>query len=166
MAHYGSIPALRAQTAQLKLFAPAFAYLDDLLRPGSTAGERLRGLAEGDNHRVDLGGGVFALEQVYAAKVRADGFFESHRKFIDVQVVVAGGEAMEVADIGRMTVRQPYNPERDLIVYEDCTSAAILRVQAGEAAVFFPTDGHMPGLRINADATLVRKTVIKVPVPA
>ena len=166
MALYGSLPALRAQTAQLKMFEPAFAYLDDLLRPGSAAGERLRGLADGDTHRVDLGGGVFALEQVYAAKVRADGFFESHRKFIDVQVVIDGGETMEVADIGRLTARQPYNGDRDLIVYEDCSTPALLRVHAGEAAIFFPADGHMPGLRINSEATLVRTTVIKVPVPA
>ena len=166
MALHGSLDTIRAQTARMNLFGPTFAYLDELFLPGSPAAERLRGIAAGDTNRVELAGGAFALEQVYPAKVRADAFFESHRKFIDVQVVFEGVEAMELVDISRLTTRQPYNPDRDVIVYTDCPDPSVLRVQAGEAAVFFPADGHMPGLRTGSSATLVRKTVIKVPVPA
>jgi len=166
MALHGALATIRAQTAGMNLFGPAFAYLDEMFQSGSPAALRLQGIAAGDTHRVELTNGCFALEQVYPAKVRADAFFESHRKYIDVQVVVAGAEAMELADISRLTVRQPYHADRDVIVYTDCPDASVLRVQAGEAAVFFPPDGHMPGLRTGVTATLVRKTVIKVPVPA
>ncbi|MEI7551162.1 MAG: YhcH/YjgK/YiaL family protein [Verrucomicrobiota bacterium] len=166
MALHGALDPVRAQVAPLEIFGPAFAYLDELFRDGSPAAARLRGLAAGDSQRIELAGGSFALEQVYPAKVRADAFFESHRKYIDVQVVFEGVEAMELADIARLTTRQPYHAERDVIVYADCPDASVLRVRAGEVAVFFPADGHMPGLRTDAAPTLVRKTVIKVPVPA
>ncbi len=106
------------------------------------------------------------LEETYETKLRADGFFESHRKFIDIQAIFEGEELMEVADIARMKIRQPYHPDRDLIVYEDSTEAALLRVHAGQAAVFFPADAHMPTLRVRAAAVNVRKCVVKVPVPA
>lgn len=164
MALHGSLDTIRAQTARMNLFGPAFAYLDELFRAGSPAAERLRGITAGDSHKVQLADGSFALEQVYPAKLRADAFFESHRKYIDVQVVFEGAEAMELVDISRLTARQPYNAERDFIVYADCTESSVLHVRAGEAAVFFPADGHMPGLRTGSEGTLVRKTVIKVPV--
>ena len=56
--------------------------------------------------------------------------------------------------------------KRDLIIYEDNTEASHLRVYAGSAAVFFPSDAHMPTLRVRNDAVHVRKCVVKVPVPA
>ena len=166
MAIYGSLSTVRAQTARMEIFAPAFSYLDELFRPGSAADLRLRGTAAGETQRIELSGGAFALEQVYPAKVRADGVFESHRRYIDVQVVFEGEEVMELADVSRLMIRQDYKAERDLVVYADCTEASLLRVKAGEVAVFFPADGHMPGLRAGSEPTLVRKTVVKVPVPA
>lgn len=164
MALLGSLATIRAQTARMGLFGPAFAYLDDVFRAGSPASSRLHSVAVGETKRVDLEGGAFALEQAYMSKARSEGFFESHRKYIDVQVVVEGNEIMEVAEISRLTVRQPYDAERDLIKYADCLDASVLRFRAGEAAVFFPVDGHFPSLRAGAAGTLVRKTVVKVPV--
>lgn len=166
MALLGSLATLRAQTARMEIFSSAFAYLEEVFRPGSAAAVRLRSAAVGANQRIDLAGGAFALEQVYLAKARSEGFFESHRKYIDVQVVAEGEEALELAEISRLPVKQAYDAERDVIIYGDCTATSLLRLGAGEAAIFFPVDGHMPGLRSGATATLVRKTVIKVPVPA
>ena len=164
MAFNGSFAALRAQAPQTAGFATAFAYVEDILRSDSPARARLRGIASGDSQRIELAGGVFALEQAFESKLRADGFFESHRKCIDVQVVIEGEELMEVIDVSRITVRQPYNAERDLIVYEDTSEASMLRVYPGHGTIFFPTDVHMPTLRIRAEPVLVRKTVVKVPV--
>lgn len=166
MALYGSLATIRAQTAKLEFFAPAFAYLDEVMRADSAAGKTFRALASGKTQRVELAGGCFAIEQAYDSKLRAESFFESHRKYIDIQVVIAGEEVMELADIARLPVRQPYDAERDVIIYADYAEASLLRLKAGEAAVFFPVDGHMPGLRAGANATAVRKTVVKVPVPA
>ncbi|MDB6128668.1 MAG: YhcH/YjgK/YiaL family protein [Verrucomicrobia bacterium] len=166
MALYGSLETIRAQTAKMGIFGPAFAYLDDVIRPDSAAGRSLRAVALGKTQRVELTGGCFAIEQAFLSKLRAESFFESHRKFIDIQVVLEGEERMDLADIGRLAVSKPYDAERDLIIYADYTEASILRVKAGEAAVFFPVDGHMPTLRAGTVATPVRKTVVKVPLPA
>lgn len=164
MAIFGSVSTVRAQTGGWAGFAPAFRYLDEVLRPGSAAHARLLALAPGGSGRVDLSGGMFAIEQVYETKARPDGFFESHRRFIDIQVVVAGHEIMEVADIARLPVRQSYDEERDVIIYGDFDGAGVLRFGPGEAAVFLPVDGHMPSLRAGPAAAVVRKTVVKVPV--
>lgn len=163
MALFGSIVTVRAQAPQAEKFAAALAYAEAAMRVDTPEGKRLRAMQPGENGRVELAGGAFALDQVYLSKVRADGFFESHLKFIDVQVVIEGEEGMEVLDIARAVEKRPYNAERDFTVYDDA-AGSLLHVGAGQAAVFFPADVHMPGLCGGAGPALVRKTVIKVPV--
>jgi YhcH/YjgK/YiaL family protein len=164
MSLHGSLDTVRAQTPKTAGFATAFAYLDELFRPGSPAHLRVKAIALDDTVKTELTGGAFVIEQAYPTRLRADGFFESHQKFIDVQAIFEGEELMEVADIGRMTVKQPYNDKRDLIIYEDSTESSLLRVYPGQCTVFFPNDVHMPTLRVRADAVNVRKCVVKIPV--
>lgn len=166
MALFGSPASVRAQLARSGAFDAAFRYVDDVLRPDSAIRARVAAIAAGESVKTDLGDGLFVIEQAYPTKLRADGFFESHRKYIDVQVVVEGEELMEVIDAAAIALRQPYNPERDLIVYEDSSRASLLRLQAGQLAVFFPADVHMPSLRVGPAAVAVRKAVVKVPVSA
>lgn len=164
MALYGSFKTVRAQAPQTPGFTRAFAYVAELLKAGSAAAQRVNALEAGESHRTELGDGVFAIEQVYETKLRAAGFFESHQKYIDVQVVIEGEEAMELADISRTKVVEPYLPERDLTVHGDEPHASVLRVRAGEVAVFYPADVHMPSLQVDSTPVLVRKAVVKVPV--
>jgi len=164
MAIFGTLATLRAQLARPEHFAAALAYAAEVLRPGSAAQARIGRLAAGVTERVELDGGAFALEQAYETKPRAEGRWESHRAFIDVQLVVAGEELMEVADAARLAVAEDLTPARDLIFYQAFGAGSVLRVRAGEAAVFFPADAHLPSLRTGAEPALVRKTVVKVPV--
>ncbi len=163
MAIFGTLETLKKQTADVAHFQAAWAYLDEAYRPGSATQQRILKLAAGASERVDLGGGVFALEQANLTKVRTEGVYESHRVYIDVQAVIAGTEAMEVCAIGRLTLREDLTPTKDLLFYHDSTGGSRLVVPAGEAAVFFPADGHKPCVCADAPA-LVHKVVIKVPV--
>lgn len=164
MALFGSLAALRAQAPQTSRFTAAFTHAEELLRPGSPARARIQGMAAGGSGRIELGEGVFAMEQVYETKPRAEGFFESHRKYIDLQVVVEGDETIEVVDAARIAIRDPFDAERDLVTYGDTGEASRLRVGAGQAAIFFPVDVHMPSVRVAAGPVLVRKVVVKIPV--
>jgi biofilm protein TabA len=165
MALFGPLNVLQNQAPGTAGFAIAFAYALKAVRRGSVEHDRILSLAAGSSEKIELGGGVFAIEQVYQTKPRSEGFFESHRKYVDVQVVIEGIEAMEVEDTSRLSIDQPYFAERDLIKYADTAAASRLLVRAGDAAIFFPVDGHMPGLRVAVEsAVLVRKTVVKVPV--
>jgi len=163
MALFGSLETLRAQLATTPSFERAFAYVEDCLRPGSAAHQRLQAVKLGDTERVELGDGVFALEQAYLAKPRAEGRWESHYAYIDVQVIVEGDELMEVTDVKRLTIAEDLTPAKDLLFYRPFDDGSVLRVKAGEAAVFFPVDAHKPSLAVGTPS-LVRKTVVKVPV--
>lgn len=163
MAVFGPFTGISERLSRDVSFAATVRYVTELLRVGSPAHVRVGRIAAGVTERIELEGGAFALEQVYRPKARPEGFFESHRKYIDVQVIVTGEELMEVEDIARLVVTEPYNPERDLIKYADTAAASVLRMRTGDAAVFFPADGHMPSLHWRGDG-LVRKSVVKVPV--
>jgi YhcH/YjgK/YiaL family protein len=121
-------------------------------------------LGEGQSKRIELSAGAYAMEQAYATKPRADGIFESHRKYIDLQVLLEGEEILEVIDLARVTVRQAYDAEKDYALYADHSGGSRLRLRAGEAAVFYPVDVHMPSLRSGDQPVRVRKTVVKIPV--
>ena len=164
MALFGTVATVRAQAPRTPGFAAAFSYLDEVMRNGTTAWRRVHELTSGQSHKVELADGAFAIEQVYVTKPRGEGLFESHRKYIDVQVVIAGDEAMEVIDASRVTVRTPFAEDRDLILYHDAADASVLRLLAGDAAIFFPIDVHMPSLQLHGKPVVVRKTVVKVPV--
>jgi biofilm protein TabA len=164
MAIFGTVATVRAQFLPVGKFAAAFSYLETLFAPGSFSSARLRAMPEGVTERIELSEGAFALEQVYTSKIRSDGFFESHRRYIDLQVIFEGKEWMEVIDLERSVLQRPYLLERDLIVHEDAADASRLYCQAGDVAVFFPVDVHMPCLAGSTGRALVRKTVIKIPV--
>jgi biofilm protein TabA len=164
MAIFGTLDALRVQLAQPEHFAATFAYVAEVLRPDSAAQARIGRIAAGTTERVELAGGAFALEQVYLTKPRTEGRWESHCAYIDVQVVVAGEELMEVADVAHLAVAEDPRPVKDLIFYRPFDGGSVLHLRAGETAVFFPSDAHLPALRTGAAPTLVRKAVIKLPV--
>jgi YhcH/YjgK/YiaL family protein len=162
MALFGFLPAVRQQCLG-PAFRAAFAYAEEALTPGSTAHARIMALTSGSTHRHELPCGEYAVEMAYQTKTRSEGFFETHRKFIDIQVIVAGEEAMEVEQADRLAVTLPYDEGKDLIKYGDSDSPSVLRTRTGDVAVFWPADAHMPSLAVG-HPSLVRKTVVKVPV--
>lgn len=165
MALFGSVDTLRAQLARPDHFAAAFHYLRQALDPASPVHARILALSPGETRRVELAGGAFVLEQAYRTRPRAEGRFEAHAAFVDLQAMVQGDERMEVIDAGRLAEQENLLAERDVRFFADAGDASVWRVRAGEVAVFFPADAHMPSLAVDAPQ-VVHKAVVKVPVPA
>jgi biofilm protein TabA len=165
MALFGSLSTVRAQLAAAPAFRRAFDYVQLCLTQGTPEAARLAAVPVGATERVELGGGVFALEQAYRSKPAAQGRWEAHQDHIDVQVIVSGRELMGVTEVTGLTMAEDCRPARDLMFYAAFAEGSTLRVRAGELAVFYPADGHMPSLA-DGEPAVVRKTVVKVPVAA
>ncbi len=162
MAISGSLATVRSQAPRLPFIDAAFAYAAELLTPGSAAQARLLALAEGASFRVDLGGGLHAIEQVYRTRAPGEGRLETHFAHLDLQLIVAGEELIELVDLARLRVVEDGRPGNDVAFYAPA-AGSVLRLGAGDAALLFPADGHAGGLRAGEPA-LVRKSVVKVPV--
>ncbi len=128
----------------------------------------LRYLQQHDCTRLPLGKSPINGEQVYAlvqdtiTKPRAEGVWEAHRKYIDVQFVAAGVEQMGWANLNSLTVKKPYDAEGDYALFEG--SGSFFTVPTGSFAIFFPSDGHIPGVAIDDQPSAVRKIVVKIAV--
>ncbi len=163
MALFGSLSTVQNQSALSRTHPAALAYLAEALTPGSAIHRRILAIPAERTDRIDLGEGVFVLEQAYLPKGRSEGRFEAHRVYIDLQAIVTGNEIMEVIDVSRLRVNEDLTPAKDVIFFDDAPGATVLRVVAGDVAVFSPADAHMPSLADGVPA-LVRKAVVKVPV--
>jgi YhcH/YjgK/YiaL family protein len=105
---------------------------------------------------------VYAQVQTYATKPAAEKKWESHRRYLDVQYVVSGRELIGVAPSDALDGATPYNDAKDVVNYAGPRgAAATLFVEGGQFAIFFPHDGHQPGVAAGESAE-VRKVVVKV----
>jgi len=105
---------------------------------------------------------VYAQVQSYATKPAAEKKWESHRRYLDVQYLISGRERMTVAPLGALTGATEYNDAKDVINYAGPSGeASSVYVEDGQFAIFFPEDGHQPGVQA-AESGDVRKVVVKV----
>jgi YhcH/YjgK/YiaL family protein len=122
--------------------------------------KRLAAELPGDGKLEIEGRDLYAIVQSYETKPPAEKKWEAHRNYLDIQYVAEGREVMSWAPVGRLTPAAPYNPEKDVVNFQDAPGSD-LQVEKGGFAIFYPEDGHKPGVQSGASAK-VRKIVIKV----
>lgn len=86
---------------------------------------------------------------------------ENHDKWIDIQWIVSGEEALYTTDISRLTVKVPYNEEKDITFYEIPAVMQKNVLTDGSYIVLYPENGHMPKAAVDGPAA-VKKCVGKV----
>ena len=95
----------------------------------------------------------------YVADGQPGDFFETHRKYLDIHLVLENTEDMAVSSVKSTTVSQPYNNEKDIELYEG-KMEQLIHLKSGECLITFPEDLHQPKVRVN-DLPL-KKVVFKV----
>lgn len=104
------------------------------------------------------GDDVFCLIQEYETK--AAGRIEAHNRYIDVQVVMDGVERIDYMDRALLESDDSFNNDKDIGFFKG--DGDPVAVREGEFAIFFPGDGHAPGLSLGEKSCKVRKAVYKV----
>lgn len=140
-----------------------FEYFKAALDTKSEIHKRIFSLNTGSFEKVQITNDIFALEQVFYTKDREECFIESHRKYIDFQLILDANEQMEYIDIDKLEVDKPYDVQKDLIVYKLAENTSKFLLQKADLAIFFPDDAHI-GLPKYKESELVHKTVIKLPI--
>ncbi len=133
------------------LFAKAFAFLRDTDLAALPLGRQ----------EID-GEAVFAIVARDPGRSRQDAPLEAHRKYIDIQVVLAGTDEMGWKSRSRCTSPgAAYDAEADIEFFRDPPDAWAA-VGAGQFAIFFPADAHAPLVGEGE----IHKVVVKVAVSA
>jgi YhcH/YjgK/YiaL family protein len=102
---------------------------------------------------------IFVLMSEYNTKDEIDCKTETHKKYIDIQIMLKGEEKFGFAFLNNQKVSEIYNEEKDCMFYE--ASLDYQNLREGTFAIFFPTDLHCPSIKIDKSIK-VRKAVVKV----
>ena len=136
-------------------------YLSDRMRT-AYAFLREADLASLPLGRTDIDGdAVFANVQEYETVPAADKQMEAHRRYYDVQYVVAGEELLQYAPLDGLAAAAPFDEGADFGLFETPDAPSAVALHAGDLAVLAPEDAHKPGCALHAPSP-ERKIVVKV----
>jgi len=88
-----------------------------------------------------------------------DGLFESHRKYIDVQVILRGTDVVGYTHTDTLTLKEDLGDDADALLYEG--SDSLISVPTGSFYIAYPQDAHKPNI-VSSDKTPLKKAVFKV----
>lgn len=133
------------------LFPQAFAYLRDT---------DLNALTAGVHQLIEQQ--LFVIVEAANGRTRGEAKLEAHRKYIDIQLVLAGVDEMgwqALADCHQPLAE--HNAERDIRFFADAP-ASWISVPPQHFCIFFPDDAHAPLVGKGA----IRKVIVKIAVDA
>jgi YhcH/YjgK/YiaL family protein len=107
-------------------------------------------IIEGDDLYVN----IFTI----TGKDKHDAVLEIHKEYIDIQTPLLGVEKIgwkPTSDL--MAEKKLYDVESDCALYADKPTART-KIYPGQFAIYFPSDGHAPGIGRGS----IRKAVVKI----
>jgi len=117
----------------------AFDFLEDCFVRGTKPG---RYELDGDN--------LYALVFQYVPQEKEAPRYETHDRYLDIQCMAAGSEFQWYCPRKDLSSPIACSPEKDVSFYSFAGQGSRLHMKAGDFAIYFPEDGHLPGM---ADGT-------------
>ena len=111
--------------------------------------------------RHDVNEGFFYNVIEYDTTNEEDKPYESHREYVDIQLLLSGEEIMQVIDTDRLRVKEQYDLTKDCTIYEPSNNAAFIVLRPGSVMILYPKDAHR-SMSYNGIANHVVKIVGKV----
>lgn len=119
----------------------------------------LKALAVG-KYEID-GKNVYANVVEYETIPWEDAKFEAHEHYTDIQYVITGSEIMTYAPLDVMTVKTPYNPDKDVVFFTNDVKGIQFAAKDGEYLIFNPWDAHKPKA-MNGSPAPIKKVIVKI----
>ena len=106
--------------------------------------------------KVEVNENFFYTVQSYHTKQESECKLESHRKYIDIQMIVAGKERLDFADISRLSLQDEYDEEKDIMIWKPPIRMSNVCLSEGEYIVLYPETAHRGAVSINKDEQVVK----------
>ncbi|MCC4085369.1 YhcH/YjgK/YiaL family protein [Enterococcus faecalis] len=117
----------------------------------------LKNLEDG---KIDIDGdNVFANCMTYVADGIQGQQFETHKKYLDIHLVILNTEAMAVSSLSNSKLKVEFDAQKDIGFYDSNEYQMVILTESN-LLVTFEEDLHQPKVRINDYP--VKKLVIKV----
>ena len=103
------------------------------------------------------GDALYVTRFTYETLPLEDTFFEAHRRYLDVHLMMEGEERVELASPGGLTL---FEHKDDFYAYRGAAEQSLV-LRPGSFLVVFPEDAHRIKIQVNGPET-VSKVVFKV----
>ncbi|MBU5478646.1 YhcH/YjgK/YiaL family protein [Eubacterium sp. MSJ-13] len=134
----------------------------EVVVPGiSEAIIKIRSIEKLEDGLYELENGYFMVQSGETKSIY-EGTFESHRKYIDVQILLEGCEELAWNDIRELREVVPYDKAKDAVRWDGEKEHHIL-ISEGMFYIMFPNDGHKAISHMDKAYTY-RKIVLKLPI--
>jgi len=128
-------------------------------------GEAAAAFERGSRPAAIMDGRIFAMLQQYETLPKQECRPESHRRQIDVQLLLEGEERIGVARLSAASSVAADSPQgQDLLFYDEVEMETDVIMRPGMYAVLFPGDIHRPRCQGDGPPSAVRKIVVKIDV--
>ena len=104
---------------------------------------------------------IYGFYKVFPFKNEKEALYESHRKYIDIQLVLKGEERILCTDTKKLKTVAEYNEENDIEFYADAEKYVDITLSEKEFVILFPDDAHKPCL-FTESSSESHKVVFKI----
>lgn len=105
----------------------------------------------------------YANVETYTTKKLANGKFEAHNNYIDIQILLDGNERIYYTSTASVSLDIPYNEEKDIKFYSDkIDKFDYVTLDGTNFAMIFPHEAHAPQISASECCSEVKKVVVKV----
>lgn len=94
----------------------------------------------GKTYNVD--DNFFYSVQSYQTKSESECKLESHKNYVDIQIIISGEELMDISDILRLTVKEEYDSVNDVMFWNIPQRMMRVTLKAGDCIVLYPENAH------------------------
>ena len=124
--------------------------------------ETSKKLELGSFEKVTYNDSIFAITLNSIVKDRDQCIYESHKKYVDIHIIVDGCESVDLIDIQSAPSPFESSLEKDYYLYQVSESLSTYELKKNMLAVFLFEDVHKTGIRSNPFTDNVIKVVLKV----
>ena len=116
------------------------------------------------NGKTPLDGeNIFASVNTYETEPVTDRRPEKHFKYIDIQILGAGREAIGYTDVENVSdLTEDRRETNDVVFYGTTRNENFVELEKGDFAIFFPGEVHRPNCWFGEGPETVKKIVVKV----
>jgi len=115
-----------------------------------------------DCKRYEISETDYVNVETYTTKSHENCFFEAHKNYADIQILLSGIERLDYTEINNLKIKIPYDESRDIAFYENTVKETCNVTLDGTNFVFiFPNEAHRPQMNFE-NSIEVKKAVVKV----
>lgn len=121
-------------------------------------------LSEGDSKRINYNDSLFVVAINSTTGKRSNYTFESHKKYIDIHLVLKGREILEVINISNCALPYKFDANDDYYLYDEVLVEKIRKIvlNPGDIEPILFDDVHKTNIAVGDISENISKLVIKV----